>query len=207
MPVRVTYVYANPRRELAAEVAAGKAADTTLHGQNHLAELGFGSSIHDPRRGHWHLREVALPWELHDADVVLSVLWMLFPLAARARPRLRVLVLNFGVNLIYARSDRRRRSLLRSSLKSAAGVVCLGESQRERLEEQTGARGTTALLGIDERYFAPRAAPTGTGEPYVLGAEVHRGRLSELRYRVERALVHLRVGLLAGQRACSELIS
>ena len=38
--------------------------------------------------------------------------------------------------------------------------------QRERLQEQTGAQATTALLGIDERYFSPRPAPGG--EPYVL---------------------------------------
>jgi len=30
---RVTFVYPNPRRELAAEVAAGRAPDTTLLGQ------------------------------------------------------------------------------------------------------------------------------------------------------------------------------
>ena len=169
MPLRVTYVYANPRLELAAEVAAGKAADTTLHGQNHLAGLGFESSIHDPRRGHWHLREVALPWELHDADVVLSVLWMLFPLAARARPRLRVLVLNFGVNLIYARSDRSRRALLRASLQSAAGVVCLGESQRRELIELSGLapdRVHTVLGAVDATFFTPR--PGAGREPYVL---------------------------------------
>lgn len=169
MPVRVTYVYANPRRELAAEVAAGKAADTTLHGQNHLAALGLESTIHDPRRGHWHLRELALPWELRDVDVVLSVLWMLFPLAARARPRLRVLVLNFGVNLIYARSDRRRRALLRASLESAAGVVCLGESQRRELIELSGLapdRVHTVLGAVDATFFTPR--PRAAGEPYVL---------------------------------------
>jgi glycosyltransferase involved in cell wall biosynthesis len=169
MPVRVAYVYANPRRGLGAEVAAGRAADTTLHGQNHLRELGLESWIHDPRRTHWHLREVALPWELDDADVVLSVLWMLFPLAARARPRLRVLVLNFGANLIYARSDRARRGLLRASLRSAAGIVCLGESQRRELIELSGLapeRVHTVLGAVDARFFTP--APRPPGEPYVL---------------------------------------
>ena len=169
MPVRVAYVYANPRRELAAEVARGTAADTTLHGQNHLAELGFESWIHDPLRANWYLREVPLPWEIGPADVVLSVLWMLFPLAARARRRLRVLVLNFGVNLIYARADRTRRALLRSSLRAAAGVVCLGESQRRELIDLTGlapARVHTVLGAVDATFFTPRARPTG--EPYVL---------------------------------------
>jgi glycosyltransferase involved in cell wall biosynthesis len=169
MPVRVAYVYANPRRALAAEVAAGTASDTTLHGQNHLAELGFESWIHDPLRTNWYLRELPLPWELGPADLVLSVLWMLFPLAARARPRLRVLVLNFGVNLIYARADRARRALLRSSLRSAAGVVCLGESQRRELIELTGlapARVHTVLGAVDATFFTPRGRPAG--DPYVL---------------------------------------
>jgi glycosyltransferase involved in cell wall biosynthesis len=169
MPLRVAYVYANPRRELAREVAAGTAADTTLHGQNHLGALGIESWIHDPRRAHWYLREVALPWELGPADLVLSVLWMLFPLVARARRRPRVLVLNFGVNLVYARADRGRRALLRSSLRSAAGVVCLGESQRRELIELTGiapARVHTVLGAVDATFFTPGPRPAAV--PYVL---------------------------------------
>jgi glycosyltransferase involved in cell wall biosynthesis len=71
--------------------------------------------------------------------------------------------------MIYERSSRARRRLLAESLRSAAAVVCLGESQREQLLAQTGldpARVHTALLGIDERFFAPRAMPKS--EPYVL---------------------------------------
>jgi glycosyltransferase involved in cell wall biosynthesis len=178
--VRVAYVFANPRRELAAEVAEGRAADTTLHGQNHLAALGFDTWIHDPLltrrplpgllgRGAWYLRELTLPWELREADVVLSVLGMLFPLAARPRRRLRVVVLNFGVNLIYARADRARRRLLRAALRSAAAIVCLGESQRLELLELTGldpARVHTVLGAVDAAFFTPQPRPPG--EPYVL---------------------------------------
>jgi glycosyltransferase involved in cell wall biosynthesis len=173
-PPKVAFVYPNPRAELAAQVAAGEAPDSTLLGQNHLAALGVDARLHDPaltRRGggrlRWNLRELALPWELGDAAVAFTPLAGLFPLAARARRRLRVVVVNYGLCTIWERSSRARRALLSSSLRSAAAVVCLGEWQRERLEEQIGAPATTALLGIDERYFSPRAAEAG-GEPYVL---------------------------------------
>jgi len=172
-PPKVAFVYPNPRAELAAQVATGDAPDSTLLGQNHLAALGIDARLHDPaltrRRGgrlRWNLREVTLPWELGDADVALTPLAALFPLAARARRRQRVVVVNYGLCTIWDRSSRARRKLLGASLRSAAAVVCLGEWQRERLEEQTGAQATTALLGIDERYFSPRPAPGG--EPYVL---------------------------------------
>ena len=179
-PPRVAFVYPNPRRELVAEVARGQAPDSTLLGQNHLAGLGVDATIHEPRltrtprtglahRLTWNLRELTLPWELQDVDVVFTPLANLFPLAARAR-RVRVVVVNYGLNLIYERSNRARRRLLAESLRSAAAVVCLGESQREQLLEQTGldpARVHTALLGIDERFFLPRTPPE-EGDPYVL---------------------------------------
>ena len=173
-PPKVAFVLPNPRAELAAQVAAGEAPDSTLLGQNHLAELGIDARLHDPaltRRGggrlRWNLREVTLPWELRDADVAFTPLAGLFPLVARARRRPRVVVVNYGLCTIWDRSSRARRALLGASLRSASAVVCLGEWQRWRLEEQTGARATTALLGIDERYFAPRPAPPRS-EPYVL---------------------------------------
>jgi glycosyltransferase involved in cell wall biosynthesis len=175
-PPHVAFVYPNPRAELAAQVARGEAPDSTLLGQNHLAPFGIDARVHDPaltRHGggrlRWNLREVTLPWELGEAEVAFTPLAGLFPLAARARRRPRVVVVNYGLCTIWERISRARRSVLSASLRSAATVICLGEWQRERLEEQTGAHATTALLGIDERYFAPRpAAPPPTGEPYVL---------------------------------------
>jgi glycosyltransferase involved in cell wall biosynthesis len=173
-PPKVAFVYPNPRAELAARVAAGEAPDSTLLGQNHLAALGIDARRHDPaltRRGggrlRWNLREVTLPWELGDVNVAFTPLAGIFPSAARVRRRLRVVVVNYGLCTIWDRSSPVRRALLGSSLRSVATVVCLGDWQRRRLEEQTGARATTALLGIDERYFSPRPGPTG-GEPYVL---------------------------------------
>ena len=156
-PPQVAFVYPNPRAELAAAVARGEAPDSTLLGQNHLGALGIDARLHDPaltRRGsgrlRWNLREVTLPWELGDADVAFTPLAGLFPLVARIRHRPSVVVVNYGLCTIWERSSRARRELLSASLRSAAAVVCLGEWQRERLEEQTGGRATTALLGIDE---------------------------------------------------------
>jgi glycosyltransferase involved in cell wall biosynthesis len=176
-PPQVAFVYPNPRAELAAQVARGEAPDSTLLGQNHLASLGIDARVHDPaltRHGggrlRWNLRELTLPWELGDAEVAFTPLAGLFPLAACARRRPRVVVVNYGLCTIWERSSRARRAVLSASLRSATAVVCLGDWQRERLEEQTGARATTALLGVDERYFAPRppAAASAEDEPYVL---------------------------------------
>ena len=173
-PLKVAFVYPNPRAELAAAVARGEAADSTLLGQNHLGALGIDARLHDPAltrrrtgRLRWNLREVTLPWELRDADVAFTPLAALFPLAARVRRRPRVVVVNYGLCTIWERSSRARRAVLSASLRSAAAVVCLGEWQRDRLEEQTGARATTVLLGIDERYFSPQSAAERS-EPYVL---------------------------------------
>src|ERR1043166_7605547 len=140
---RVAFVYPNPRRDLAAEVADGRAPDTTLLGENHLAELGLDATSEDfePRGGRlgWNLREPAIAWRLASrADVVFTPLAALLPLAARAPGRLQVVVVNYGLCTIWERSGSVRRRLLRTSLASAARVVCLGSSQREQLLAQTG---------------------------------------------------------------------
>ncbi len=177
---RVTYIYANSRRRLAEEVARGEAPDTTLHGQNHLGELGIDARMHEPlltRRGWtgplnrlaWDGRELTLPWELRDTDVAFSVLGRLFPLAARARPGLKTVILNFGLNTIYRRS-RHARPLLRSALRSADAVVCLGASQREELIELVGVEPEDVHVSqgsVDAAYFVPQPPPDGS-DPYVL---------------------------------------
>jgi glycosyltransferase involved in cell wall biosynthesis len=172
---RVAFVYPNPRRELAAEAAAGRAPDTTLLGQNHLAELGLEATIEDfkPRGGRlgWNLREPAIAWRLASrADVVFTPLAALLPLAARARGRPSVVVVNYGLCTIWGRSGPARRRLLRTSLSSAARVVCLGSSQREQLLQQTDLppeRVVTVRLGVDERFFAPQPQADGD-DPLVL---------------------------------------
>ena len=169
---KVAFVYPNSRRGLALEVAAGTAPDSTLLGQNHLAELGLDARVHDPAltrsrsgRLRWTLRELALPWELRGYDVAFTPLAALFPLVSR---RLPVVIVNYGLCTIWDRSSPARRRLFRASLRSAAHVVSLGEWQRERLAEQAGIeRTSTALLGVDEQFFAPRAADAPR-EPYVL---------------------------------------
>jgi glycosyltransferase involved in cell wall biosynthesis len=176
---RVAFVYQNPRAELLADVAAGRAPDSTLLGVNHLAEHGIDAFVHDLRlarrpvprplaRVVWNLRELVGPWELGGADVVFSPLATFLPLAARARGLPRVVVVNYGLCTTWARSTRARRRLLAASLRSAALVVCLGESQARLTGEQTGARTATVPLGIDERFWSPREAPPG--EPFVLAA-------------------------------------
>jgi glycosyltransferase involved in cell wall biosynthesis len=172
---RVAFVYPNPRRELAADVAAGLAPDTTLLGQNHLAELGLHATVEDfETRGgrlRWNLREPAIAWRLATrADVVFTPLAALLPLVAGARGRPKVVVVNYGLCTIWERSGAARRRILRASLRSAARVVCLGSSQREQLLAQTGLppeQVVVVRLGVDERFFLPQAQPKAD-DPLVL---------------------------------------
>lgn len=104
------------------------------------------------------------------ADAVFTPLGRLFPLVARLRPRLRVVVVNYDLCTTYARSRRLRRALLRASVRSCTRVVCLAEAQRTELLAQTGAvseRVVTVPLGIDASFFAPRPSEPGP-KPVVL---------------------------------------
>lgn len=172
--MKVAYVYANPRRELAAQVAAGRAPDTGLLGQNHLREYGIDAAIHEPamrrrqRAGGllhamtWNLRELTLPWELRRADTVVTPLATLLPLAARTRRRPRIVVLDYGLATVWRRGGRARRALLRASVRSAAGVACLASSQRDLLIDVLGldpARVRVLELGVDEQFFRPESRP------------------------------------------------
>ena len=145
---RATFVYPNPRAKLLARVASGREPDSTLLGANHLGAHGIDARIHDPLltrrdlrppfdRIAWNLRELTLPFELGRSDVVFTPLANIFPLAARARG-LPVVVVNYGLNLIWRRASKRRRALLGRSLRAAACVVSLGESQRIELMEAVG---------------------------------------------------------------------
>jgi glycosyltransferase involved in cell wall biosynthesis len=171
--LKVAYVYPNSRRDLIAGVEAGEAADNQLLGLNHLPALGIETFAHEPRleaggRLTWHARELALPWELGDADVAISALANLFPLASRVRGRPRVLVLNFGLNTILRRAGNARRAALGSSLRAAARVVCLGASQRDELLDLARldpARVAVVHFGVDVGWMTPAAAPV---EPLVL---------------------------------------
>jgi glycosyltransferase involved in cell wall biosynthesis len=176
----VAYVFPNRRQPLVADVAAGRAPDTALLGQNHLAEHGIDARVHDPlltrrswpgpvQRVAWSAREPPLPWELRDADVAVAGLTNVFPLAARVRRRPAVLALNYGLAAIHRRASPARRRLLRASLRSAAGVVCFGRSQAADLVASDLVDETRAhviLYPMDEKWFPPREP--AHGEPLVL---------------------------------------
>ncbi|HYY04313.1 MAG TPA: glycosyltransferase family 4 protein [Gaiellaceae bacterium] len=164
---RVTIVYPNPRGELIAEARAGNAPETTLLGLNQLAQHGFDVRVRDsfldtrtglvPKRVRWHLRELTLPWEAGETDVLFTPLANLIPLTARAR-RLPIVVFNFGVNTILRRGNAARRAALASALRQATAVVSLAASQRDELVELARIdpqRAHVALHGVDHRFFAP----------------------------------------------------
>jgi glycosyltransferase involved in cell wall biosynthesis len=180
---KVAFVYPNFRRELAAQVAAGAAPDSTPLGQNHIAEFGVDARIHDPAltrrrtsRLRWNLREVVLPWEVADADLAFTGLAALFPVAARVRRRPRVAVLNYGLCTIWDRSRRPRRELLRAALRARV-VVCTSEWQRKRLQEQTGLdaeRTVTVPLGIDGDYSPRAQRPSASRTFSLVGKDMAR---------------------------------
>jgi glycosyltransferase involved in cell wall biosynthesis len=177
---RAAFVFQNPRARLLDDILAGREPDSTLLGQNHLSAHGIDARVHDPLlsrrdlpgplyRVAWNARELVLPLELGGADVVFTPLAKTFPLAARVRPRLPVVVVNYGLNLIWRRSSGGARRLLRASLRSAARVVCLGESQRRGVVDEIGIPGertAVLLLPVDDRWWTPRPRPGG--EPLVL---------------------------------------
>lgn len=173
---RAAFVYPNPRLKLAAAVAAGQAPDTALLGQNHLAGLGIDATIHEPRarRRHragglvhrltWNARELTLPWELRHADVAVTPLVNLFPLAAGVARRPAVLLFDWGLGAAFARASRPRRSLLRRTLKASAAIACPSPAQRAQLIEEIGLepdRVHTVELGADERFFTPSGPEPG----------------------------------------------
>jgi glycosyltransferase involved in cell wall biosynthesis len=186
--VRVAFVYPNPREELARQVAAGKAPDTALLGQNHLAGFGIESFVYDSalRRVHathglahratWIAREATLPWELRSADIVVTPLVNLLPLFARLQRRPRVLVVSYGTASLWARASRPRRALLRASLKAAAGIVTISEAGRDRLIRDIGvdaSRVQSVPFGIDEAFW--RAAPPASqGHVLTVGRDLAR---------------------------------
>jgi glycosyltransferase involved in cell wall biosynthesis len=181
VPLRVGFVYPNPRRELASQVSRGEEPDTGLLGQNYLDEFGFEARIVDSlllrRQWHsrvahrmaWNVRDLTAPFEAGLVDVLFTPLANVLPLTARLR-RLPVVVVNYGLCLIYERASRLRRRLLVSSLSSASFVLCLGQSQREQLLAQTGLdpnRVCTVPLGVDAHYFTPKP-DIDSSQPFVL---------------------------------------
>ena len=176
---QVAFVYANSRLELARQVEAGTAPDSTLLGENHLAEFGYEAFIHEPRVGavgesgslahrlRWNMREVVVPWDLRGTDIIVTSLFNLLPAVARLRRRPRTVVLDFALATILDRRQRASRRVLLASLRSAAAIVCLSESQRSRLLDRTDIepeRVHALLLGVDCDFLQPnRAGRDGAG--------------------------------------------
>ena len=185
MTARAAFVYANPRSALVREVAAGKAPDTGLLGQNHLAPHGIEATVHDPLlmrrrllpfRVAWSLRELAVPLELRGSDVVCTPLALLLPLASRVERGPRAVVLNMGLCNRLERAGGAQRRVLVRSLRTAAAVVCFAEAQRERLLEQTGLAPEhvrVVLFGVDDGFYEPSQIPSG-GHVLAVGRDLAR---------------------------------
>lgn len=167
---RVAFVYPNPREGLLERISAGALPDTNLLGQNHLAELGIDSFVHDSvlrrhtrpggvmHRVTWHGRELLLPWELGETDLIVTPLATLLPLASRLRRRPRVIVISYHLVSAFERASELRRRLLRASLRSAACVVTIAEKATEQLIELGGldpAKVLTSPLGVDAGFWRP----------------------------------------------------
>jgi glycosyltransferase involved in cell wall biosynthesis len=178
--MKVAFVYPNSRESLLDRIAHGDAPDTSLLGQNHLHEFGVEATIHNPalrrrdrrsgllHRITWNARELTLPWELGDADLVCTPLARVFPLTARLRRRPRVLLVSYHLCATYDRSSAPARRLLGASIRSAAGVVCISGAGAARLIDLTGVdpeRVHVAQLGVDERFWTPTPVPA---DGYVL---------------------------------------
>jgi glycosyltransferase involved in cell wall biosynthesis len=166
--VKATFVYPNSRRDLLAGIERGEQPDSQLHGALYLREHGIDVAFHDPlltrrplrrplARIAWSARELTAPYELGRTDVVFTPLAALLPLAARGR-RLPVVVINFGLNLIWRRASRARRAVLRQSLRAAARVICLGVAQQRELTVEAALDPERVLsmpIPVDDVFFTP----------------------------------------------------
>jgi glycosyltransferase involved in cell wall biosynthesis len=163
--VKTAFVFPNPRRPLLDAIARGDAPDSSLLGANHLAD----AYVHDPRlareRGswlRWQLRELSLPWEVHDADLLVSPLFRYVGFAARAARGPRLIVVNFGLNVLVRNAPPVRRRAVLAALRQPTRIVCVSEVQRRELLELSGVpseRMVTVRLGIDADFFRPDERP------------------------------------------------
>jgi glycosyltransferase involved in cell wall biosynthesis len=124
----------------------------------------------------WSVRELSVPFETRGADVLFTPLGAAgLPLAARAR-RLPVVVVNFGLNLIWRRSSAVRRRFLRASLAAAARVICLADAQRDELiacADLDPQRVLSMTIPVDATFFRPEETP-GSGGVLAVGKDLAR---------------------------------
>lgn len=186
--MRVAFVYPNPRGDLPERVRRGEAPDTSLLGLDHLQALGVDAFAHDsllrrstPKHGlthraSWYGREVALPWELRDADVIVTPLATLLPLFARLRRRPRVLLVAYHLVSAWDRAGKLRRSLQHASLAATAGILTSSTAAREGLLERTRLpphHVRTATLGVDVDWWQPTPLPEN-GHVLTVGRDLAR---------------------------------
>ena len=186
--MNVTFVYPNSRTALLERVARGDAPDTSLLGQNHLHAYGIDCGNPQPKlrrvdrragllhRITWNARELALPWELERTGLTCTPLARVFPLMARLRGGPRVLLISYHLCATYERSSPAARRLLRTSVRSAAGIVCISQAGRSRLIELMGidpAKVFVAELGVDEQYWQAEGPAEG-GYVLAVGRDLAR---------------------------------
>jgi hypothetical protein len=166
--VKATFVYPNSRQGLLKGIARDEEPDSQLHGALYLDEHGIDVDFHDPlltrkalaqplARIAWSLREVTVPYELGRTDVVFTPLAGLLPLAARGR-RLPVVVINFGLNLIWRRASSARRRLLRRSwhpLRGSSASARLSATSSSPPRVSTGVV-PSMVIPVDDRFSRPR---------------------------------------------------
>lgn len=187
--MKVAFVYANPRADRLRLIEEGFEPDTSLLGQNHLAEHGIQATIAEPflqraqirsrmlARVAWNARELTLPWELGGADAVCTTLGPVAALAARLRPRLKTVLININLCTRLERAPKARHAFLATGVRSADAVVCFADAQRERLLERTGAdpaRVHSIPLGVDERFLEPEHPAPANGHVLAVGRDLAR---------------------------------
>jgi glycosyltransferase involved in cell wall biosynthesis len=162
--VRAAFVFPNPRAKLLADLRRGAAPDSSLLGANHLRE----AYVHDPRLARersswlrWQLRELVLPWEVRGDDVLVTPLFRYVGVASRIVHGPRLVVVNFGLNVLLRNAPSLRRHAVLATLRQPARIVCLSDVQRHELVELSGLpadRVVTVRLGIDAAFFTPADA-------------------------------------------------
>lgn len=163
-------MYPNPRTLLVAALERGEAPDSQLLAQNQLRALGVDARIHESRLARersswlrWQLREIVVPWEVGDADLMVTPLFRYVGFSSRIARGPKVVVLNFGLNVLLRHTTRSRRRVVRAALRAASLVVNLSDVQRDDLLELSGLpedRVATVRLGTDATFFTPSSRPT-----------------------------------------------
>lgn len=159
--MKAAFVFPNPRAKLLGDLQRGAAPDSSLLGANHLRE----AYVHDPRLARersswlrWQLRELVLPWEVRSADVLVTPLFRYVGFASRVARGPRLVVVNFGLNVLLRNAPPLRRRAVLTTIRQPARIACLSDVQRRELVELSGLpseRVVTVRLGIDADFFTP----------------------------------------------------